>query len=262
MSPDDRGRGVADPARSLALLWGARGPDARSRSNLGVEKIVREAIDMVDTDGLGELSMRRLAQALGVGVMSLYTYVPGKAELIELMVDTVYGETLDAGELPAGWRAALEQVARANWALYRRHPWVLRIPVGRPSLGPHATAKYEYELRAVEGLGLTEVEMDSVVRLVTDYAEGAARRAVEASVLERESGLTDEQWWRVCGPLLGAFVDGSRYPVATRVGSAAGAAHGGSYSPEHAFEFGLERMLDGIEVFIASRTTRAQVFPG
>ncbi|WP_229397684.1 TetR/AcrR family transcriptional regulator [Micromonospora okii] len=262
MSPDDRGRGVADPARSLALLWGPRGPDARSRSNLGVEKIVLAAVDMVDADGLAELSMRRLAQALGVGVMSLYTYVPGKAELIELMIDTVYGETVGPDPLPAGWRVALERVARTNWELYRRHPWVLRIPVGRPPLGPHAMAKYEYELRAVEGLGLTEVEMDSTVRLVTDYAEGVARRAVEASVLERESGMTDEQWWRVCGPLLGAFVDGARFPVATRVGSAAGAAHGGSYSPEHAFEFGLQRLLDGIEVFIAARTAQAGVTPG
>jgi len=73
MSPDERGRGAADRARSLALLWGPRGPDGRSRTNLGVEKIVLTAIDMVDADGLGELSMRRLAQALGVGVMSLYT---------------------------------------------------------------------------------------------------------------------------------------------------------------------------------------------
>ncbi|MFI5835922.1 TetR/AcrR family transcriptional regulator [Micromonospora sp. NPDC051300] len=254
MRPDERGRGTADPARSLALLWSRRGPDARSRSNLGLERIARVAIETCDAEGLGELSMRRLAQALGVGVMSLYTYVPGKAELIDLMVDTVYGEVVGPAAPSDGWRAGLERVARDNWSLRRRHPWLLRIPVGRPPLGPHAMAKYEYELRAVEGTGLTEVEMDSVVHLVTDYAEGVARRAVDASVLERESGMTDEQWWRVCGPLLGAFVDGSVFPTATRVGSAAGAAHGGSYSPEHAFEFGLGRLLDGIEVFIAART--------
>jgi len=177
------------------------------------------------------------------------------------MIDTVYGETMGAGDLPAGWRAALEQVACNNWFLHRRHPWMLRVPVGRPPLGPYAMAKYAYELRAVGGLGLSEVEMDSVVRLVTDYAEGVARRAVEASVLERDSGMTDEQWWRVCESLLDVFVDNSRFPTAVRVGAAAGAAHGGSYSPEHAFEFGLGRLLDGITVFIAARTGQAGEVP-
>ncbi|MCG8920586.1 TetR/AcrR family transcriptional regulator [Actinokineospora sp. PR83] len=247
----DRG---GDPARSLALLWGdQRRSKQRSRSDLSVEKIVLTAIDLADADGLGVLSMRQVAQTLGVGVMSLYTYVPGKAELIDVMLDTVYGETAKPDDIEGGWRPKLELVARENWALRLRHPWMLQIPSGRPSLGPNALAKYEFELRAVEGIGLSDLEMDSVVSLVSDHAEGAARRAVDALRLERGSGMTDEQWWLVYGPLLSSVVDVERYPTAAKVGTAAGSAHGTAYPAEHAFDFGLERLLDGIEALVEHR---------
>ncbi|OLR89595.1 TetR/AcrR family transcriptional regulator [Actinokineospora bangkokensis] len=243
-----------DPARSLALLWGDRRRSRqRGRSDLNVDKIVLTAIDLADAEGLGVLSMRQVAQSLGVGVMSLYTYVPGKAELIDVMLDTVYGETAKPHDLDGGWRARLELVARENWALRLRHPWMLQIPSGRPSLGPNALAKYEFELRAVEGIGLSDVEMDSVVALVSDHAEGAARRAVDALRAERGTGMTDEQWWRVHGPLLSSVVDMGRYPTAAKVGAAAGAAHGTAYPAEHAFDFGLARLLDGIEALVEQR---------
>ncbi|MGQ0840965.1 TetR/AcrR family transcriptional regulator [Actinokineospora sp.] len=243
-----------DPARSLALLWGDRRRSARrSRSDLSVEKIVLTAIGLADAQGLGALSIRQVAQALGAGAMSLYTYIPGKGELIDLMVDAVYAETAKPDDLPGGWRTRLEHVAKENYAMHLRHPWTLQIPAGRPPLGPHAMAKYEFELRAVEGTGLTEVEMDSVVGLVSDHAEGVARRAVEARRQERNSGMTDEQWWQVYEPLLSLVVDRTRFPVAAKVGAAAGAAHGAAYPARHAFEFGLQRLLDGIEVLVGRR---------
>ena len=110
--------GRGDPARSLELLWGARRTPTRGpKPGLSVERIVYAAIELADAEGLAALSMRRVAERLGVGTMSLYTYVPGKAELLDVMVDTVYGElsTQDGDE--ADWRARVEQVARANWAL-------------------------------------------------------------------------------------------------------------------------------------------------
>jgi AcrR family transcriptional regulator len=247
--------GGGDPARSLALLWRTQdGPTSgrKGRSDLGVDRIVRAGIEIADTDGLAALSMRRVADRLGVGTMSLYTYVPGKAELIDVMLDTVYGET-SRPDTDGGWRDRLAQVARENWALYHRHPWMLQVAAGRAVLGPHAIAKYDYELGAVAELGLTEVEMDSLLSLVLGHAETAARRSVEMAQVEQRSGMTDEQWWRAHAPLLGRLLDPQRYPTATRVGAAAGAAHGSAHNPEHGFEFGLQRILDGIEEFIASR---------
>lgn len=248
--------GKGDPARTMALLWreserpsGTRG----RRPGLGVDRVVRAAVEVADTEGLAALSMRRVAERLGVGTMSLYTYVPGKAELLDVMLDTVYGEALGGDRPGVGWRAELARISRRNWALYQRHPWLLQVATGRPSLGPNTMAKYERELRTVAGLGLTDVEMDSVVTAVGGYVHGAARGAVEAAQAESQTGMTDEQWWTAHAPFLARVFDAERFPTAARVGTAVGEALGSAYDPRHAFEFGLERMLDGIEALVRSR---------
>jgi hypothetical protein len=192
--------------------------------------------------------------------MSLYTYVPGKAELIDVMLDTVYGETArpEDPHAPGGWRDRLELVARENWALYLRHPWLLHVATTRPVLGPNLTAKYDYELRAVAGIGLTEVEMDLLLSAVLDYVHGAVRGAVQSAQVRQRTGITDEQWWEVYGPLLGKVLDPGRYPTAVAVGTAAGAEYGAAVDPSRSFEFGLQRMLDGIEAFVQARGARPE----
>jgi AcrR family transcriptional regulator len=246
--------GSGDPARSLALLWrtGER-PTRGRKAELSVDRIVQAAIEVADADGLAALSMRRVAERLGVGTMSLYTHVPGKAELLDVMLDTVLGETARLEEVPGGWRARLEQIARENWALFHRHPWMLQIATARPPLGPNVTAKYDYELRAIDGIGLTDVEMDSVLSLVLGHAAGAARSAIEAAQVARLSGESDRQWWEARAPLLDRIFDARRFPTAARVGQAAGEAYGAASDPEHAFEFGLQRVLDGIEALVEAR---------
>lgn len=246
--------GSGDPKRSMELLWGMqerprRGPKPR----LTVPQIVRAAIEVADAEGLAALSMRRVAEQLGVGAMSLYTYVPGKAELLDVMLDTVLGEQARPEEVAGGWRGRLERIARENWTLYRRHPWLLQVAAHRPPMGPNVMAKYEYELRAVDGLGLTDVEMDSVIALISGYVHGAARGAVDAAQAERQTGMSDEQWWAEQAPLLEKVFDVERYPIAARVGAAAGEAHNAPAAPEHAFEFGLRRVLDGIDVLVSAR---------
>jgi len=245
--------GSGDPARSLALLWRTSERASRKgKPDLSVDPIVRTAIEVADQAGLAALSMRRVAERLGVGTMSLYTYVPGKAELLDVMLDTVYGEIAE----PAGptWRARLEHIARDNLALYQRHPWLTQVATSRPVLGPNAIAKYDRELSAIDGIGLSDVEMDSVLTLITGYVHGAARGAADAAAAQQSSGLSDEQWWYAHVPFLERIMDGRRYPTAARVGTAAGEAHQAAYNPEHAFEFGLSRVLDGIEMLVRARS--------
>lgn len=256
--------GGGDPARTMALLWGGerahrgtgrstghgRGP----KPGLSVRQIAEAAIELADAEGLDALSMRRVAERLGVGTMSLYTYVPGKAELVDVMLDTVYLDTTASTEPApesATWREKLEQVARENWARARRHPWTLLVATNsRPPLGPGLVAKYERELRAVEGVGLPDVDMDSVVTLINDYVHGAARGAVDSADVQRNTGMDDEAWWAAMAPWLNRVFDPGQYPIAARVGTAAGEYHQTAYDPEHAFAFGLNRLLDGIETLI------------
>jgi AcrR family transcriptional regulator len=245
--------GGGDPRRTLALLWRTDGPPKRGRKpRLSVDAIVEAAIAVADEAGIGAVSMRALADRLGVGTMSIYTHVPGKSELVDLMLDAALGEAARATDLP-GWRARLELVARENRALYNRHPWMLDVVGFRPPMGPGVIAKYDYELRVLDGIGLTDVEMDSVLTLVLGYVQSAARIAREAALMEQRTGLTDDQWWAAQAALLDEVIDPARYPVADRVGTAATIAYRGLWDPDHAFEFGLERVLDGIAALIASR---------
>jgi AcrR family transcriptional regulator len=236
-----------DPRRAIELLWGVPGPPRRGpKPKLAVTDGVRAGLRVADADGLAAVTVRRVADELGVAPMSLYTYVPGRDALRELMLDYAHGEL--PGELPEGWRAALTEVAEDLWRLYHRHPWLLDLRSGRPTLGPHSFAKYERELAALDGLGLDDVELDAIVSLVNGLVAGAVRGSIDAASTARASGLSDVDWWRRSAPVLAEIpaADPVHFPRASRVGTAAGLAYGGSTDPEHHFRFGLGRILDGI----------------
>jgi AcrR family transcriptional regulator len=248
---------TADPARRVALLWGSQ--NEAGRSGLTIRAIVAAALAIADADGVEALSMRKVAERLGVGTMSLYTHIPGKAELIDLMLDTVYGQLYTSVEEPSqqggDWRDALRFIAQRNWELYRRHPWMLQIAIGRPVLGPHASLKYEAELRPLDKLGLSDVEMDATLTLILTHVEGCARGQEAIERGQRETNMTEAEWWIAHAPLMEKLIDPALFPVATRVGTAAGQAYGGASSPEYAFRFGLDRIVAGIAELIA-RTNR------
>ncbi|HEY6800954.1 MAG TPA: TetR/AcrR family transcriptional regulator [Agromyces sp.] len=253
MSTESTGRG--EPDRTLHLLWrhrlgeplGSRGPKQRS----SVDAVVDAAIEIADDEGIDALSMRRIAERLGLKPMSVYTYVPGKAELIDLMVDRVAGEQ-PLPDLGGTLRQRLEQVARLTWNEYLRHPWLLSIDTSRPPLGPNVSDRWEWSLRAIDGLGLSDLDMDQVIALVVGFVTGPARAFVDAQRLHREVSESDEEWWSRNAPILEQIMDPDRYPISGRVGQAAGEEYGAAADPERSFEFGLARVIDGIEAYVAA----------
>ncbi|SBT47403.1 TetR/AcrR family transcriptional regulator [Micromonospora auratinigra] len=244
--------GAGDPARTLHLLW--RRPDATPRRGprpgRSLDDVVTAAIGLADAEGLDAVTMRRVGQALGVAPMTLYSYVPGKAELLDLMVDALYAGMPRPDRSGQPWRRRVSAVARDNRDLYTAHPWAAEVATGRPPLGPGLMAKYEYELRAFDDTGLDDVTRDASLTHLLDFVRAAARSAAEVRAARRDSAQSEEQWWAANGPLLAEVLDERRYPTAVRVGSAAGAAHQAAYDPDHAYEFGLERVLDGLAVLI------------
>jgi AcrR family transcriptional regulator len=258
--------GAGDPARTLKLLWrrstddAAGSPEASPRRGpargLSVDRIVAAAIQLADAEGLDALTMRRVAEALGVAPMTLYTYVPGKAELVDLMLDALYGELASAYPTSwrrAAWRGRLETIARQNRALFQRHPWAAAVSTVRPPLGPGLMAKYERELRVLDGLGLSDVEMDAALTFLLGFVRWTALGETELQAAAQDSRMNDAQWWEANAPLLAGVLDASAYPTAARVGSAAGAAHGAAFSADYAYSFGLKRVLDGLGALIRSR---------
>jgi AcrR family transcriptional regulator len=245
--------GAGDPARTLRLLWRdpAVIPRHGPRQGLTVDQVVAAATARADADGLDAVTMRRVAADLGVVPMTLYTYVPGKAELLDLMLDACYQEMPRADRPGQPWRRRVSAVAAENRALFEAHPWAAAITTARPPLGPGLMAKYEHELSAFDGLGLSDLQMDDALTCLLAFVQAWARAAADATMMRRHSAMDDEQWWAASEPLLRRALDPAAYPLAVRVGTAAGTAHRAAYSPQHAYGFGLQTILDGFAMLIA-----------
>ncbi|GAA2426219.1 TetR/AcrR family transcriptional regulator [Streptomyces macrosporus] len=237
--------------RSLELLWGRRERPARGpKPGLTLERIVAAGIRIADAEGIDALSMRRVAAELGVGTMSLYRYVPGKAELLELMIDRAYGMT-DGSDAPrdADWRTVMRHVALGTWRMYLDHPWLLRINLARPVLGPGAVAGFDYALSGLADLDLTDHERMGFVAALDGYVAGCARTHVNAAQAAQQTGISDEEFWSAHGPMLEKAMLSGAYPHVAALAEDTFAVPG-----EKLFEFGLERLLDGMEAFLAERT--------
>jgi AcrR family transcriptional regulator len=240
-----------DPARSIALLW--RDPAAVPRRGPArawdLDAVVAAAIDLADDGGLAAVTIRAVARAVGAAPMSLYTYVPGKAELLDLMLDAAYAAMPRADTSGRGWRERVRAVAEENRGMFADHPWAPRVSTGRPPLGPGSIGKYEHELAAFDGLGLDDVDRDACLAYVVEFVRAAAL-AVHDAADARAGGQDDAQWWAEAGPVLERVLDPAAYPLASRVGAAAGTAHGSAADPDHAYRFGLDRVLDGLAAFV------------
>ncbi len=233
-----------DPARLLGLLWApAR---QTGRSGITLQAIVQAGMAVADEQGFGAVTMRRVAEVMGVGAMTLYTYVPGRPELVELMVDAVAASTYAGRSLPgdlAGWRDGLEYVAWRNWEHTLAHRWLVDVPPGRPILGPGVCLKYEHELTPLDGCGLHDVSMDHLLTTVLGMVAGAARWQIGLDRTRAESALTDEQWWALAGPAMERAMGDLELPIASRVGVSVGSAG----DPAESLRFGLRRLLDGVQ---------------
>lgn len=251
--------GLGDPLRVIPLLW--RQGIKRGRSGLSLDAIVQAGIAIADESGIVQVSMRRIADRLGVGAMALYAHVPGKAELIDLMVDKVLGEVQYGEEdhETVRWRTAMERIAEKNWEVLSSHRWLLDVDITRPPLGPGTIAKYDAELSALVDTGLDDVDIDQALGLLLEHVRSSARQAFATEDETAERSHSD--WWDQAGPLLASVMDPGRYPHASRIGESAGQEYNAPSDPRRAYTFGLSTLLAGVERLIADKA-KGQAEPG
>ena len=244
--------GAGDPARTLQLLW--RDPDAIPRHGprqvLTIDQVVTASTGLAGAEGLDAVTMRRVAANLGVAPMTLYTYVPGKAELLDLMLDAAYQRMPRTATAGLPWRQRVTAIATENRALFEAHPWAAAITTARPPLGPGLMAKYDHELSAFDGLGLDDIQMDAALTNLLTFVQAWARASADTQANRRDTTMDDEQWWAASEPLLQKVIDPRAYPLAVRIGTAAGTAHRAAYDPQHAYDFGLHTILEGLAALI------------
>lgn len=218
-----------------------------------VNEIVREAVSLADTEGIEALTMQRLASRLGVTPMALYRYVPSKEDLIFLAVDAASGNPPDAPAEGEGWRSGLERWSRAQIDGLRRHPWVSRVPITAPPIGPKQVAWMERCLECMAGTSLSLGERVGVLNLLGVYGLGHSRLYGELTRASSARGLSLGEVERQYGELIGQIVDPTRFPHVA-AGFAAMASDPPTQSDAAAdFEFGLARILDGVAALVEHR---------
>jgi AcrR family transcriptional regulator len=245
--------GKADPARILPLLW-RRTVASRTVTGrpprLSVDAVVTAAIALADAEGLEAASMGRLATQLGVGTMTLYTYVPSRAELVDLMVDEVLASRDLPGPgapRPAGWRAQVELYADRTRAMYTGHPWLAQVSTVRPPIGPGMLAEREYVLSTVIDLGLPPARVNTAAVTITAFVTAAARLDAENALLRRATGESTDAWWQQRDELWEKWFDVEQHPVMTQLWNGGGFDRGPDEQFADAYTYGLRLLLDGIE---------------
>jgi len=209
------------------------------------DRVVRAAVRIADTEGLSGLSMRRLAGELGMPTMSLYRHVTGREELLLFMMESIFAGNSPPGLSPEtdGWRACVEALARLQWAMYRRHPWLAQaINFTRPLLAPRAMAHTEWTMRALDGHGLAPDVLFLAAVTVANYIRGTAVNLEDEAQAQQETGLTDHEWLDGQQARLGEILDSGHYPLLTR----AVTDESLEFDVDRLMEFGLQRLLDGL----------------
>lgn len=248
---------------ALAIAWGrtpaaTRGP----RAGLSPTAIVRAAIEIADADGLAAVSMSRVAERLGYTPMSLYRHVPSKDDLLALAQDEALGDPPDRGpghgDGDDDWRSGLAAWARDIVAAYRAHLWLLDIPISGPPAMPRSIAWLERALTLLADTPLTHGERLSVVLLLSSYSHSQAQLMRDLERGRERSGLDDEQVVDRYGQVLAQVVTVERFPAlhaALHDGlfTIGGDVDGGNdvTGEDDDFEFGLQRILDGIAAYMA-----------
>lgn len=239
---DPRGRGRA--RERGAPVWARDPRERRGRARiaepLSRDEVVRAALELADRDGFEAVSMRNVARHLGVGAMTLYSYVESKDDLLDLMFDEIMGELLLPEPLPEDWRTAISAIARRTRDVWLRHHWMASTIVRRSSFGPNSMRHVEQSLAALDGLQLEGHEAFGVLSAVDDFALGhTMRQVLEEAGMHQGRGA--EEWRRTMERYWEDLLATGEYP---RFAAIAGTDW--NFEHDERFERGLAWMLDGI----------------
>ena len=237
----------ADLPPGLALAWGVQ-PAARRgpKPAHSVEEIVAAAVALADEGGIAAASMPRIAGRLGVTANALYRYVASKEELVVLLADTGWGPPRMSAQ-SGDWQAGVIEWTSAFVARTRVHPWLLDLPVRGAPLTPNLLSWLQALLDALAGTGLHPADQLGCATLLDGYARSTAglARDLGASPTSPEQGAAVAAFLE---PLLRAR--GATLVADLLVGAA---PYAESTYDDGDLEFGLQRILEGIETLIERR---------
>ncbi|MEV0368674.1 TetR/AcrR family transcriptional regulator [Streptomyces sp. NPDC050636] len=225
------------------LLWSPaerprRGrPPAHSRA-----AITAEAVAIADAEGLTAVTMRAVAARIGAGTMSLYSYVPNKETLLELMIDQVGGDHRLPPEPSGNWRDDLRQLAHEQRAIMLRHPWLPGALPARQTLGPNTLAVMEYALAVLAPVGLDAQGGLETFSLLTGFVASYVSYELAQEQATEAAGRTSDEILDAQARYLRSVAAGGAYPKLAQ----ALAVPSKDPAPQAAFDRLLDRMVNGL----------------
>ena len=206
-------------------------------TGLSTRRVVVEAIRLADRDGVGGLSMRRLAGVLGAGAMSLYHYVSNKEELLDAMIDIVFEEI----ELPlegTDWQSAIRHRAVSARQVLARHPWAVALMESRTSPGPANLRHHEAVLACLRRAGFSAVMATRANWLLDSYVYGFALQ---------EAGLPFDSAAELADLAEGVYLPQLPPDEFPHLNESAAALVAAGFDPADQFLFGLDLVLAALE---------------
>ncbi|MFQ6397008.1 TetR/AcrR family transcriptional regulator [Nocardia sp. KC 131] len=231
----------------VGSVW-TRPRRGREQPALTREQIVAEAVALLDAEGMEALSMRQLGARLNAGATSLYRHVANRDELIELVVDEVYGE-IRVPEIndPAQWRAAAEQCAASHRAMILRHPWMASTlgQVGLSYLGPNVMRLNDRMLALFEVGGFAPVESSDAIGALISYVIGIGISEAAWLTLLARSGQTESELIANLRPA--AEQAAHDYPRLRQADVRGVWDQDPAIARDRQFRYGLDRIMEGLE---------------
>lgn len=234
-----------DVKRRYMFLWSTPAAPRRGpKPSLSLPLIAEAAIEIADGEGIDAVSMPRLARQLGLSTMALYRYLPGKRELVDLMVDVAIGDPPHFDRTKGDWKDGLWAWAGHAWTGFCQHPWLIEASARDRLMGPNELRWLDGAVALIEGTGLSGPERIDAVLVLVGHVRAMAHHASN-----QNNGAARDDWNTATAWLINQYSE--QFP-ALRSAVDDGALR---RDDQNGLEFGIRRILDGIEVLIASRTT-------
>jgi AcrR family transcriptional regulator len=213
------------------------------RARLTQREIVEAAVRIADADGLPLVTMRRVADSLGVSTMALYRHVPNKQELtLEMAGSALAAVRLPDIPLPA-WRQRLDAAAHLLWAVFSRHPWAAEVlSVSRPQLVPSVLPLAEWSLSTLRATGFATHDMLCAHISLFAHVRGMALARLTEAQAEKDTGMSADEWMRRQDRALRQQAGSAGHPGLGRI-----IREPFDFDLDTVFEYGLQRLLDGID---------------
>ena len=239
-----------DLRRRSQLLWEDRSEPTRGpKRGVTPEDVVQAAVEIADEDGLAAVTMNAVATRLGFTTMAVYRYFPNKETLLDAVIDAGMGRPPRPTEPRGDWRSEVARWARAKRAMLCARPWLAELPFVAAPHGPNWLGWLEAVLDPLSRTGLSAADTGEMLSIVDGYTRGASDTAISLA-RARARGISAEQWAAAVGADLGRAIDDPRFPRFATLLTAP--SEGRPRTMDESFDFGLARVLDGIERYVDS----------